>query len=846
MIQHFAEHFAIAAKPQSIVPLAALAALLLLVGCGGPSTTPGGRQPDAAAAEETSPREVLQSMVDAYREAKSYADDAQVVMTYTENGRPLEERVRQSLTFVRPDRVSFLVEQEAFRAHIVSDGERFVAKVTDAETDDMAGQVVVREAPAELKVADFTSDPTLFDYINGALVFPTQLELLLSDKALPAALGEGVERRMLDDAVIDGRECYRVEVGAVAGQPAQGKFVFSIDKQNSLLRRLDYPREQLQGTFPPQYKNLALRVDYNGARFDVEAPPSTFQIEVPDEALQVNQFVVPPPVSPLAADAYGKRPAAFKFTDAKGEEVSQEDLLGRAAVLLWVVDNPGSQEAVHQFARLRQAQGETSSAALYAVLPLLDENIAARADQLTARLGAEVPVLKDEGDYARDVFDLRGYPTLIVLDKDGKVQYAELGLNPQAELAQTLPPILERVAAGEDVASAEAARIRTAEAVYQQRLAEAMEAGPGTVHELPQVALLPASEPQRLTLTKLWSSDEVAEPGNILPVGEGDATQLLVVSGRGDVAQLDAAGKVAARHTLELPPDSVISYLRSKTDKQGKRWYAASARMGPQLFLFDAAWKRTASYPPAGEQQQGVRDVQLADLADNGKLQALVAFWGLAGVHAIDLEGNRVWGNRTFPTALSLAVTPPNEVGWRKLLVTGEVGEILELNQFGRHVPPYRVDNLPIYYLYAAAYNQAQTPFCGITVDVDGRPSAVGLAEGPQQRLVQRWTHPLPKGIMPNQIEAVTSGRLLPDTAGQWLLAGPDGSLHVVGDEGTFSDSWNTGLRLTGMAIAQLDGAPALILATAKGVTAWRVELKPAAGQELPGPVETPEPTPGE
>ncbi|MEQ8791087.1 MAG: hypothetical protein RIC55_32800 [Pirellulaceae bacterium] len=792
--------------------IALWAALWSCVGCetGG---TPSGPSADGGQASTDDSLAILRSMVDAYRDAKSYTDEAQVVLSYTQGGRQLQEKLVQSMTFARPNRISFVVEQEAFRATVKCDGVRFVARIIDEATDDMAGQVVVRAAPAELKLRDFSSDPTLYDYINGVLVAPTQLELLLGDDPLPVARGEGVQRKLLDDGAIDGQPCYRIQVDAYAGQPEQGAFVFWIDKQSRILRRLVYPSAQVQANFPPQYRDVKLQVDYVDAAFDVEAPAGKFESKIPPELLQVGYFVVPPPKTPLELDLYATRPGRFEFASDNAGKTTDEDLLGSIAVLLWIDDGPGSIATLSQLARIQRAYAEKPNVAFYVV-----------QEGEAPPVGTDLPILKDTGLYARDVFKLRGYPSLVVLGAGGKVQYAELGPNP--DLAATLPHVLDEILAGKDVGAAEAARMKAELALYQQRLMTAKATGSMSVIEIQQAELLPATSPARLTLKRLWTTAEISAPGNILPIQTDDGPRLLVVGAGGEVVELSPTGQIAARRQLDLPPGASIAYVRSNVDKQGRRAFAASARMGPQVHLFDDQWKRTASYPPGEDEQQGVRDVQLADLSDSGKLQALVGFWGFAGVHAVELDGANVWRNRIFPTALSLAVTPPNDVGWRKLLVTGELGEIVELNQFGRHVPPYHVGQIPIQYLYAANYENAQTPYCGISIDAEGKPSAIGLAEGAQQRLVEQWTHSLPSGIMPNQIEWVTSGKLLDDDAGQWLIAGPDGSLHLIGDDSTFSDYWRTGKRLTGMAITRIDGKGALVLATADGVEAWSVEPK--------------------
>jgi hypothetical protein len=86
------------------------------------------------------------------------------------------------------------------------------------------------------------------------------------------------------------------------------------------------------------------------------------------------------------------------------------------------------------------------------------------------------------------------------------------------------------------------------------------------------------------------------------------------------------------------------------------------------------------------------------------------------------------------------------------------------------------------------------------------------------------WTHPLPPGMHEHAIEPVVAGRLLPGPTGQWLLAGADGSVHVISSSGDVIDRFNYGAALTGLATAKLDDRHVLLVATGEGVDAWQVE----------------------
>jgi hypothetical protein len=216
-----------------------------------------------------------------------------------------------------------------------------------------------------------------------------------------------------------------------------------------------------------------------------------------------------------------------------------------------------------------------------------------------------------------------------------------------------------------------------------------------------------------------------------------------------------------------------------------------------------------------------VADVQLADLTGDDGLVLYVGFVGEAGLHTVSLEGKPIRRNKTFPNVVSIAVAPADDVNTPRLLLTGDDGTILGINRFGNEQPPKTVGKWPIARIVAARFTGAtQAAFIGMSGDRQGNALAVGC----DAKLQEHWNYPLPPGIHQVPIEAITSGSLLPARAGEWIFAAPDGSIHVVSEDGEFTDTWNYGAALTGIAAARLGKQRALIVATQEGVTAWGVE----------------------
>lgn len=804
-----------------------LALTLGMPGCGGPGQT-SNTGPGESSGDSTQADNVLRRMVKAYQRADSYSDEALIRVKYRLNGQAKEESSTQSVKFKRPNQVALHVEQEYFTADVICDGTTLVAQVKEPDTLDLGKQMVVLPAPQRFQMRDFEADEILFNnYITRVLnVAPTQLELLVESKPLSWMFADNVSRRLLDEAAIDGRPCFRVQVDAVPEQPEQGHFVFWIDKASYLLRRLEYPPRDL----PAEFQGAEVFVDFDKAAFNGQLNDQDFRFDVPSDAVQVRYFVPPSATLPLPLELYGTRPD-FTLLDAEGQPVTRDSLAGKYVVLAWFDDTPGSQEVLRQLEAFRTARRDDAKLQVFAVGVKAYQ--AADPAALMERWNCGLPLLID--DNLHHTPGIEGVPHFVLLDGTGAIQYSELGVNPDSASA-SLTPVLERLARGENVAETERKQLQADLNRYQEALTRAQGDRPSAVFEIPEVKIQPAKDPARLKLTPAWTNAELAAAGNVLPIEAAEGVRLLVLDGWRTVVEVDEQGQTVARHELPIGDNAAVSYLRTAVDKNGKRWYAASFRMGTKAYLFNENWKLVLTYPPQEDSQESVRDVQLADLRGDGEPELLIGFWGLAGVHSVSLAGKRMQWNRIYPSIFSLAVSGPNpNTGWRKLIATGSGGGILELNQFLRHDPPYTVENRspssdPVRHMqsvFAAQYDGGDVRFCGIAETTGGKPVALGLAEGPLSRLEEVWSYGLPGGVM-TQVESVTSGRLLDDPGGEWLLAGADGSLHVVGQDARFNDYWALGKAISGLAVTRINDRPAVVISSGTEVAAWYVEPLPA------------------
>ena len=780
-----------------------------LPGCWWKKTTTVPKSPTLT------PSEVWHKMVAAYQSATSYRDAGTVLLSYKQGGDAKEDKADLKVTFIRPNKLRV----RAYHADVASDGELLRAKVFDEDTNDLDGQIVTRPAPQLISIDELVSDPLLRDTLSNAMVtgefgrIPPQLELLLTEKPFADAV-RGGQRTLLSDESIGDRRCYRLEQ-----ETTHGAFVFWIDGESFVLRRLEFPRAALfeEMTKAPDITDVKLVADFVGAEFGGKIADDTFAWEIPADSKQVRYFVPPP--RPLPSELFGQRAGNFSLLVPDGENVTRESLAGKIAVLMWFNDYPACEAGLRQLQPVFEKLKADERFSFWAVCTEPSTLSHARLGELLKRWQVSVPLARDAEAHGRDVFHIQATPTLLVLDAAGVVQVVEVGANP--ELAHQLPAVLEKVARGEKVSDLVLAEAQREREQYERQLAIASgaDAASTAVVEIPETPIKDRSEPKKLTLTQLWTNTEIRDPGNLLVYErDGEPRVLVVTAGRG-VAELDRDGKVVAQHDLKLPDDAKISFLRTAVDKSGRRFFAASGLFGRQVFVFDENWQQLAAYPPPDQTHDGVRDVQLAGLDRDGGLELYVGFWGTLGVHRVTLDGQRKWTKRTVPAVLSLAVSTLDEAGRRKLLVTSGSGIIMPINDLGAAEPVVKISGWGINHLIGARFphNRAAS-FCGVSYTSDGNIVAVAL----NRDLVEQWNYPLPPGLPRTPIEFVTSGDLL-DEVGQWLFAAADGSIHIVSADGDFSDYFNFGELLTGIAVGQLGDAQALLVATPTGVTAWRV-----------------------
>jgi outer membrane lipoprotein-sorting protein len=776
------------------------------------------------AAKPTNGREVLARMVDAYKKAASYIDYGVVRRVVEADGKAVQdETAKFSLAFVRPNKLRF----RAYDAELVCNGKTMFAYVKDTP-----GQVFNRPAPERMTMRNVLPDWAVMMAMNTGFAHGMpQIPLLLDKEPLKMLVGDEGQPELSEPGEIDGHACYRVKVNN-----PDGVATFWIDEETYVLRRIVMPTERLRELMSQEapVSSISLVADFAGAQLNAKIKPEAFEFEVPKDAKLV-EFLVPPHMGQLL----NKQVPDFKFTEPAGKPVTPETLAGKTAVIaFWSIRNEPCRDMLKGLDAVVQKYKDNPKVAFYAVCADPSQFSNSDMEKAVAELNTHVPILRDL-DRTGAVFNPGEPPTTFIINEKGIVQHCEGGLNPK--YAEALQAKLDKVLAGEEIYQEPLKQFL--EQVEQLRqFAESTKTEPPepkqgdatVVKEVPIPAARTAerSAPSRLKLAPFWKCADLKMPGNILVLGgKNGPERLLVIDNSTSVAEVGLDGKVITVHKLSLNDKETVGSLRTAVGADGRRYFVAFIVSEQRCHLYDENWNLVAHFPEDALQHRhsGISDVRLGDLDGDGRLKMYVSYWDLVGVQSVSLEGKRLWGNRTaLSGAACLAIGNPDAKGQRDLLCADNTGGLVLLDARGERRGQIRVSGRLLFRIADADLRGDGKPlWCGLAALKPGEAAAVGFILDGGKGMdggEEVWSYPLPVGVPSQPIEPIISGKLTNDGAGQWILPGPDGSIHVISADGKPLDKFNYGAVLHGLATFQAAGQNVLVVASPNGLEAWKVE----------------------
>lgn len=837
-----------------------LLGLATLVACSPRSTTKDG---DALAGSSgglngeshaVPPAQLLRTVLDHYRTASFYRDQASVLFEYDTPRGPIRQHTRLALAYLAPHSLRLVIQREANEFHLSSDGKQTWAWVRDSQSDNLRHQVVQRPAPSrwtvsELYAATELADPARPDQMLSLLMgLPLPLQyspcgLVCGDSVWEALLAD--ESQVTDETSLPADASVRLvnETRRVQVISREGRFVFWIDPLTQSIRRLELPTGRLFAHLAPEDRPRSMRlvIDWDEASWEPTAQTASLftRTSQPDETL-VRYFVLPP-----SDDQKSVSTDRLKSADAKREseerpvvdpfplEVtvqqteSSRDWQGHVSVLVWFQDHPSSHAVLPALQRVyEQLGGEQSQVIFRAVCSQAHDQLdVVRLNELVKRFGLTMPVRRDPLAAGRDQLNIREAPTTVVLDDKMRIQLFEVGANPG--LGDLILETVRRLTR-QDAPAVEGGKRGSNDEAEQQFQRQLQVARFESVDaEVPPAELQPLPAAREFAQWKqaaIWQTKDVVAPGNLWIDENSDGSgALLALDGSQALVELDGQGQVVNRHPLVPDESQPITQWEQARDGNGKAFYLGYTRLASFVEVFDASFQPLFRYPAKGaETDELVQDAELADLDHDGTLELYVAFDKNGGLHRVDLSGQLIWQQHGMSSVYSMSRrlnTEPQEPS-RQLLALGEQGLLVPVGVDGQMERPLEVGARTFYSISTAAgATSDRAQYLGLSYTLEGRPIAIGL-NGQMQEI---WSYGLPAGVHRSQVRPPLWTPSPKSGSGIWWLAGADGSLHAIFDDGSQYDFVRMGEPLHGFGAVVRDGVLQLFVATPSTVRAIRI-----------------------
>lgn len=810
-----------------------LLSCMALVGCDSPdpyaSKSPDTKPVPAQDAEKgITAEEILRRSAKIYQNCKSYSDEGELHVQFPGPGEP--SRFPFSVQFLRKDQK---VRISAYQVTLASDGKRMRGMVEDALSNNLDSQFLDAPAPNPLKPENVISDPEAAAILSqGGGGPPPVLDWLLSGAPFKEVLATPDRLKKLPSREVGGKSYYRVQVDLgvesaaektskkPAGATAASFIVLWFDQSSWLVGKLEYPHITNAAKGESAAADaITITAELTNAKIDSSIADDEFTLKPTKEAKIVSFFVPPPP--PMPTERLGKEAPKFEINKMEGGKVTSEELKGKTAVLLFIRNHPACEEAARQLTEVYRALKTDDRFAFWVVANESREVSNANISGMLERWGVTIPAARDSGPATSDALKIGSLPTLVILDPQGRMQLSQsFGFG---ALATTLPAVCEQVAAGENVFE----RLLEGQKQYEQRLALARSGGKSTSLQLAPTKIAEARPPRKLKLNKAWDLPAGNKPTSCLISTEIDGElRLLALQSPRKLQWLSPAGKELGEIALEAPESANLSVLRAARNKKNQLTLTAFTPGGEAAYFFDKQGKLLTSFPPSGQPHEGVADALVTDLDGKDGVEAYVGFSAFLGVQAADLKGDRLWRNLAIPSVISLAMSPPAVVGFRRLYATDDRGRIIMLNQFGKHEFVALADREihRLFYrtdLQASEAAENDAIYCGISFQEKDELLAIGY----DAEFNEAWTYKLPPGVFVGPVQYATALPIPATKDVLWLIAAPDGSIHFIGSQAQFEDSFCVGERILAMASAIHDDKPMLIYATESGIHARTIEL---------------------
>jgi hypothetical protein len=399
----------------------------------------------------------------------------------------------------------------------------------------------------------------------------------------------------------------------------------------------------------------------------------------------------------------------------------------------------------------------------------------------------KIKVALDSEGEASERYGVTGIPQTVLIGKDGSVQVVHVGMATEKKLSEHIEALLE----GKQLAEPQDDAEDDGEARRDIR---------GGAEDAP--------------LEEVW-----AVRGNYRGVAFDPSTgNALALAGRtGDAVHvLDGDGTKLSEFRIEAPEMDAPTAIRvARLGDAGKRAVVTFQRWGRGVRAFDMEGNELWDYSVG----QGVNDVAAMDLNGDDRDEIVIGYNGSTGVHVLDSQGEMLWKYTGIGNVWHVTAGDLDGDGTPEVITTSAQGRVHTFDSQGKMLGNMNPGGYASLVRYARDGN-------GQPVLVAGSRERSGMLVGMDADGKRLWRTAVGRG------EGFWAGAAA--APGRPWLAAVDREHNVVVvevDQGAILGLFSSDSDAAVGWVKGANGEPLLVMASSRGLKAYRVSPKPDAGE---------------
>ena len=498
-------------------------------------------------------------MIRAYKGLDSYTDQAFCQVTIRQGDNISNQSLPFYFSYAKPNKMRYTSRTCEIRSN---------GKTISVYNPALPGVILQKPCPEELHLEDvlfdqtideavFMSQPSLFS------VLPLQWIMLFVDDPLKTLTFGQKEIRSLAPQEINGRLCYRLRFDR-----EDGAAILWIDQKTGLILRAQLPTQALVNSVEGASANdCSLTMEFGAPQINEPIPDSAFAMEIPVGTNVTDKYI--PPTTLLL----GTKAPEFQFNKLdNGGTVDSSVVNDKIAIINFWTTWSKLEPSIQPQLNLLRKKFEDDKDVVFLSVSTDDESAVSDAVLRDAlkQWGSPLDCVRDENGYLSQELKINAVPAVVVLNKNGDIEYLEMGFNPL--LVNEISDCIDQIKKGESPSKTTLKNKQAEMRQYEQRRKEWLQRGIFVDADviaqagIPETTPAQTSKPRQFELKLLWETNGIQNPGGLL-AQDGEAPLPVRATARDSKNAPD--GRFDSRNSQLATRNSQLATRNSGTDLVG-------------------------------------------------------------------------------------------------------------------------------------------------------------------------------------------------------------------------------------------------------------------------------------